>query len=444
MRPQPAQDGRQGEGAVQFGRHAAGEDDLVQRGVRGPHDGDGAGDHVLVLRPGEVRRERRDGDVPAGGRLGPGAVLPYDGVEQLLGRRQGQVGRADRGGPAMGGAVGLLGDAHGEAGDDEMALAGVEEGERPQRHHARARALHGVVTGDGGQDALRLVRLHQQRGTPSDQREPGAVEQNRGAAVELERIGPVLEGDGAGVQAGVAHRGAGAPGSSGVDELAQPSRQGADADTGVAGLGQHAAEHRRRRQIGDRTRQVVVGVAVGQGGPDAGDHAGEPDVVAGAQDRGRGGIDLQQGQPAPRAEHPRRLGQRGRQVGEVAEGVPAHEAVEDPVAEGEPAAVGLQEGGSGVVGVQHAPAQVGPDHPVVPVSGQPGQITGAAGHIEQERSLGQGERGDGLAPPRLVEPEGHQPVDQVVTGRDGVEHGADAGRLLLALGKRLGRHAQLK
>ncbi len=92
-----------------------------------------------------------------------------------------------------------------------MALAGVEEGERPQRHHAGARALHGVVTGDGGQDALRLVRLHQQRGTPADQREPGAVEQNRGAAVELERIGSVLEGDGAGVQAGVAHRGAGAP-----------------------------------------------------------------------------------------------------------------------------------------------------------------------------------------------------------------------------------------
>ena len=29
-------------------------------------------------------------------------------------------------------------------------------------------------------------------------------------------------------------------------------------------------------------------------------------------------------------------------------------------------------------------------------------------------------------------------------GGDGVEHGADAGRLLLALGKRLGRHAQLK
>ena len=48
-------------------------------------------------------------------------------------------------------------------------------------------------------------------GTPADQGEPGAVEQNGGAAVELERIGPVLEGDGAGVQAGVVHRGAGAP-----------------------------------------------------------------------------------------------------------------------------------------------------------------------------------------------------------------------------------------
>ncbi len=92
-----------------------------------------------------------------------------------------------------------------------MALAGGEEGERPQRHHARARALHGIVTGDGRQDALRLVRLHQQRGTPSDQGEPGAVEQNGGATVELERIGPVLEGDGAGVQAGVAHRATGAP-----------------------------------------------------------------------------------------------------------------------------------------------------------------------------------------------------------------------------------------
>ena len=134
----------------------------------------------------------------AGGRR---AVLPDDRVEELVGvgQRRRRPGRPRW--PSGGSTPSASrGDAHGEAGDDELAREGVGEGERPERHHARARAPHGVVTGDGGQGAPPPRRPGPAGRAPADQGQPGAVEEHGGAAVELQGVGPVLERHGAGVQ----------------------------------------------------------------------------------------------------------------------------------------------------------------------------------------------------------------------------------------------------
>ena len=59
------------------------------------------------------------------------AVLPDHRVEQLVGLGEWQVGRPDGGGPAVGGAVGIDGDPHGEAGHDQMARERLEKGSAP-------------------------------------------------------------------------------------------------------------------------------------------------------------------------------------------------------------------------------------------------------------------------------------------------------------------------
>ena len=74
------------------------------------------------------------GDARVGGDVGRRAVLPDDGVEELVGPGQRGVGGPDRGGPAPGDAVGVAGDPHGEAGDHEVPGHGVDEGQRTEGH----------------------------------------------------------------------------------------------------------------------------------------------------------------------------------------------------------------------------------------------------------------------------------------------------------------------
>ena len=97
-------------------------------------------------------------------------------------------------------AVGIAGDAHGEAGHDEDPRHGIDEGQGSQRHYTRTRATDGVVAGDGGQTFGGLGRLDQLRGAPTDQGEPGPVEEDGGAPVELEGVGSILQRHAAGVE----------------------------------------------------------------------------------------------------------------------------------------------------------------------------------------------------------------------------------------------------
>src|SRR5262249_11304701 len=74
---------------------------------------------------------------------------------------------------------------------------------------------------------------------------------------------------------------------------------------------------------------------------------------------------------------------------------------------------------------------------------------GSARDVDHNRSRGQPERGDGLAPPTHVHPERHDPVHEVVAGGDGIEHRPDLPDLVVTPRQRIlsgslaGRHVDV-
>ena len=189
-----------GSGPVKGGREWAGQHHLLERGSVRVHVRHGPSHQVGVAVGIEVRAEAGHGHL-VGSVVRTGPVLPDHGVEELVGVGQRRVAGPYRGGPTVHGAVGIGADAHGEAGHDQGTVEGVDEGQGAERHHARSGPLHQVVAVDGGQDPGGSRRRHQLCRAPADQGQSGAVEQHRRAAVELQGVGPVVERDGAGVQA---------------------------------------------------------------------------------------------------------------------------------------------------------------------------------------------------------------------------------------------------
>lgn len=61
------------------------------------------------------------------------------------------------------------------------------------------------------------------------------------------------------------------------------------------------------------------------------------------------------------------------------------------------------------------------------------QVTGARSEVDDGAVLRKSELAHGAAPPACVESEGHDPIDEVVSRGDGVEHVADRSDLLVAL-----------
>ena len=95
----------------------------------------------------------------------------------------------------------------------------------------------------------------------------------------------------------------------------------------------------------------------------------------------------------------------------------------------------MHAGAGAAIGGEHAVAEVERERAVAGALQVDAQVAGAGGEVDHRAALGQGEHAHRLAPPAHVEPERHDPVDEVVAGSDRVEHLADGGDLLLALGQ---------
>ena len=126
----------------------------------------------------------------------------------------------------------------------------------------------------------------------------------------------------------------------------------------------------------------------------------------------------------------------GVEVDEVAQGEPARDAVDRR--RRAPAGAGRRPATSGAVGAgrgEHAERQVDADRPQ-PGGGQlAAEVAGAAGQVEHGGAAGQAEVAHRAPPPADVHAERHDPVHEVVAGRDGVEHRPHGPHLLLALGQ---------
>src|SRR5690606_19203749 len=110
-----------------------------------------------------------------------------------------------------------------------------------------------------------------------------------------------------------------------------------------------------------------------------------------------------------------------------------------PVGEGELERVALHERRGRPGGGQHAVGEVDPHGPDPAGAQGPAQVAGATGEVDDDGAGGEAERAHRAAPPALVHPEGHHPVDQVVPGGDRVEHAPDGRDLVAAAGQLVGQ-----
>ncbi len=411
------------------------------------------------------------------------------------GVRRGQFpDRRDRGEPAVAGGVGA--DQHRR--DHQARRAPTVEGEGAEGegpappadhvilhldgaeglHHPRRRLRSGQAAGEGDLQRLAPSRQHQAvplpehgiGGPPTWSGSSSARRSGRGSVRATSRLArtttappltvnpgrsaPVWQGPatprGPGGRAGRAGRrhrprrhgfrsghgrgGRGHPGRR--DQLGDPTREEASFGGGEAGPPQARQHLRRVRQVGNRAWQVPVRVGVGEHGADPRCHLAEIDGVAGPQQRVGGHRHVEQSQPPPGTDHAGQLLEHGVEVGEVAQGETAHHSVDGPVRERQAGSIALDERVGGVGMGEHPERQVDADRPVARAGQLAAQIPGAAGQVHDQRPPSQAEAMHRPPAPALVHSKGHQPVDQVVPGGDGVEHGPDGAHLGVALRER--------
>ena len=166
------------------------------------------------------------------------------------------------------------------------------------------------------------------------------------------------------------------------------------------------------------------------------------DGVAGAQDGLAGRGHVEQGDPAARAQDPGQLGEeRPASSTKLRRAKPLTAPSTDAV--GERAGAGRRPGpaGASVRAWASIPADRSTPTAVVAGRGQvAAQVAGPAGQVEDpvRRAAGPA-RATAVRPPAPVQPEGHDPVDQVVAGGDGVEHGPHGADLVVPLGSSVAR-----
>jgi hypothetical protein len=147
---------------------------------------------------------------------------------------------------------------------------------------------------------------------------------------------------------------------------------------------------------------------------------------------GLGGVD--QRHAAARPDDPRQLGEHDPEVDEVPEGEATGHAVDSAVRQRKPLGIALHDGRRCAPGGQHPEGEVDPDREVPGVRQVVAEVARPTGDVEDGGAGREGQGADCLPPPAHVQAEGHDPIDQVVAGRDAVEHRPHRPRLVLALG----------
>ncbi len=139
----------------------------------------------------------------------------------------------------------------------------------------------------------------------------------------------------------------------------------------------------------------------------------------------------------PGPDDPSELLEERREVGEVAQREPARHAVDRRVGHGQAQDVTLNPRCARAIGGEHPEREVDRDRPMSRLAEVDTQIAGARGEVEHGRSGRQAQVAHGAPPPTHVEPERHDPVDEVVARGDRIEHLANRLLLLVTLRQRV-------
>src|SRR5262249_51919717 len=125
--------------------------------------------------------------------------------------------------------------------------------------------------------------------------------------------------------------------------------------------------------------------------------------------------------------------QARRERAEVAEGEAAGERVGAAVCERERGGVALHEGRTDAAPArsgEHSAREVDADDARAAAAREPAEVSRAAREVDHAIAGTDADRGEGRAPPALVEAGGKEPVHRVVARRDALEHRAHASALL--------------
>ena len=185
-----------------------------------------------------------------------------------------------------------------------------------------------------------------------------------------------------------------------------------------------ASELVRAREAAHAGGEVRVGRAALQHLAEQRHDLVEPQPVERREEPGRR-RDLEDPEPPAGLQHPAELGQRRRQVGDVAHAEADRGRVELRIRERHGHDVPLQPSNSLLLGagaVEHPGREVEADDLARPgFQRRHGQVAGAAAGVEDAVARPD-DRLDRLAAPVLVEADGHDAVHHVVDRRDPVEH----------------------
>lgn len=199
-------------------------------------------------------------------------------------------------------------------------------------------------------------------------------------------------------------------------------------------LGQHGLAW---RQVGDTSREIAVCRPVTQECTDLRDDLAEVDVVPPAHESVVRNADIEESDPAPRANDTSDLDEEGGQVEEIAKRETAGDSVDGMVGNRKTKNVGLHSGHAAPVGREHPEAQIGGERTQTCTNEVDAQVTRSARQIEHRAAGGECEFSNRTAPPPHVEAERHDPVDEVITGGDRVEHLPDCSDLVVAFRQRV-------
>ena len=191
-------------------------------------------------------------------------------------------------------------------------------------------------------------------------------------------------------------------------------------------------------EIRDALGEVAIGGAIGQQSADQRNDLAEVNAVAEPDERIVGNADIEEADPTVRSNHAMKFDEERAEIDEIAKCEAARHAIDAAVRNGQLKDVCLRPWRVAPTGVQHAVGEVDGNRFQSRVCQIDAHVASATSEVEDDTAFGKAERSQGDLSPAHVESEGHDPIHEVVSRRDLVEHVLHGGALFVSLEEAVG------